>query len=123
MGKPEGLAGWILVVIASVLSAAGAVAATSGGGLRGRVLDPQGRPVPGARITLTAEATDHAREAVTDAAGSYALVELPPRAYSLVAEAPGLASRRYDGLRGRGGPELPAGHQPRASWPSPSPSR
>jgi hypothetical protein len=75
-----------------------ALAGPPSGAVRGRVEDGQGRPIPEARLTLTAEGTGDVRETRSDAAGIYALPELPPHRYTLVAEAVGLAPRTYTGV-------------------------
>jgi hypothetical protein len=75
-----------------------ALAAAPRGALHGRVLDPQGRVVPGATVTVEEEAGGPRREVKSDGAGSFTLLELPPARYRLVASAPGFASRRYEGL-------------------------
>ena len=54
------------------------VIAQSAGAIVGRVNDSTGAVVPGASISATNTGTGIARNAVTNAAGSYALAELPP---------------------------------------------
>ena len=76
-----------------------AAASSSASTLQGRVLDPQDKAVPGARVRAENEATSLAREATTDSSGAFTLPELPPGAYTLVAEAQGFAPRTQKGLR------------------------
>jgi hypothetical protein len=68
------------------------------GTLQGRVLDPQGRAVAGARVTAEKEGVALKRQGTTDASGSFTLPELPPGTYTLVAAAPGFAPRTQKGL-------------------------
>jgi uncharacterized GH25 family protein len=53
-----------------VLSSAWTFAQTSTGTVAGRVVDPQGRPVAGATVTVTNTDPSTARTAVTDALGN-----------------------------------------------------
>ena len=59
--------------------------------LSGQVLDPQGKDVPGARVTVKNLATGATRSTVTDATGPYVVVGLPPGDYNLTVEAKGFA--------------------------------
>ena len=77
---------------------AGPVQAATAGTLQGRVLDPQGRAVSGAHVTVEKEGAAVHREATTDAAGGFTLPELPPGSYTLVAQAQGFAPRTHKGL-------------------------
>jgi hypothetical protein len=88
----------LLAATLLALAAGGAAAAAARGSLHGRVLDPQGRPVPAARVTLTGEGSAGAREAIADATGSFTLVELAAGRYRLEAGADGFASRAYEAV-------------------------
>lgn len=59
--------------------------------LSGNVLDPQGKDVPGAKVTLKNLAIGATRSATSDDAGWYVLVGLPPGNYELAIEAKGFA--------------------------------
>ncbi|HTS62503.1 MAG TPA: TonB-dependent receptor [Candidatus Acidoferrales bacterium] len=59
--------------------------------LAGRVLDPQGRPVPGATVRLLAGTVETARSP-TDDRGQYRIAVAGPGPYRLAAEAPGFQS-------------------------------
>ena len=75
-------------LLALVLS--GTVEAQSHRGLlRGHVTDAMGRPVAGAEVSATHQETNGHRRVTTDAAGVFALPELPPGPYRLVVEAGG----------------------------------
>ena len=82
------------------LTFAGAAAAQTGqGGLRGSVKDEQGGALPGVTVTATSPSLIQPSIAVSDAEGSYRLVNLPPGTYTIAAELAGFASsRRQDVL-------------------------
>jgi hypothetical protein len=84
----------VSTLVASLVLAAPALAAT----LQGRVLDPQGRAVTGARLTVDHEGRAQRRETTSDAAGHFTLPELVPGIYTLTTEAQGFAPRTYKGL-------------------------
>ena len=54
--------------------------------LSGRVSDPQGLPVKGAKVTMTNASTGAQRTAVTDDGGRYNLVGLPPGQYKMTVD-------------------------------------
>lgn len=57
--------------------------------VRGSILDPQHRPVAGARIHITASGTGAAREVTSNATGLYEIAGLQPGAYTLAVDSPG----------------------------------
>ena len=59
--------------------------------IRGKVVDPSGSVIAGAKITAKSGATGLVREALTSADGTYVLAELPAGSYSVVADAKGLS--------------------------------
>ena len=59
--------------------------------LRGSILDPQGRPVPGAQVRLTEEKTGAEREVKSNGAGLYEVAGLQPGGYRLVVDSGGFA--------------------------------
>jgi carboxypeptidase family protein len=61
------------------------------GSIRGRVVDPSGSVMVGAKITAKNGATSQTRETLTGEDGAYVLAELPVGEYAVVAEAPGLS--------------------------------
>lgn len=76
-----------------------ATAQTGQGGLRGYIKDEQGAALPGVTVTATSPALIQPTIGVSDAEGSYRLVNLPPGAYTITAEIAGFAtSRREDVL-------------------------
>lgn len=76
----------IVALVFLIAIAVNAVAETQFARLQGRVLDPDRAAIPGA--TISVEAGNVTRTAVTDADGSFSL-SLPPADYTLTVEAPG----------------------------------
>lgn len=73
------------------------------GSLRGTVIDEQGAALPGVTITATGPALLSPVVTVTDDAGSYRLINLPPGAIAITAELPGFAVFRREGIVLRAG--------------------
>jgi len=61
----------------------------SRGGITGRVTDPSGAVVPGAKVAATNTQTNEVRRAVTNDTGYYEINFLEPSSYSIVVEAGG----------------------------------
>jgi len=80
--KPRFL--WLIVLMFGVATARAAT-------IEGMVLDPSGRAVPAARVTLLAPMTPLA-QVESNARGQYRFENLPAGEYRLVASAPGLTS-------------------------------
>jgi hypothetical protein len=82
-----------LVACAFVLSVAGAPLAAAGPGrVLGRVLDPEGAPVPDASVALLSPLGAIAATARSDAAGAFLLDAVPSGSYVLTAGSPGCSS-------------------------------
>ncbi len=62
------------------------------GSIRGKVADPSGSVIAGAKVTAKNTGTGLLREATTGEDGGYVLAELPAGEYSVTAEAAGLAA-------------------------------
>lgn len=82
----------LLLVSATMLLTGRAQAQLDTGGITGTVTDPAGAVVPGAKITLTNEATGIAIQTTSTSTGTYSLNEIRPGTYTLQAEAPGFRS-------------------------------
>jgi hypothetical protein len=81
-------------VLAAILTLGTCVwAQTTLGTITGRILDPSGASVTGARITATHTGTGVVYRTASNDAGNYVLQQLPVGGYELSAEAPGF--RRY----------------------------
>ncbi|HXM19827.1 MAG TPA: carboxypeptidase regulatory-like domain-containing protein [Terriglobales bacterium] len=61
------------------------------GSIRGKVVDPSGSLIAGAKVTAKNSATSQLREASTGEDGAYVLAELPAGEYVVVAESTGLS--------------------------------
>lgn len=68
------------------------------GGVTGTVTDPSGAVVPGAKITLTNQATNVVSQTISTPAGTYALTGIQPGTYTLRAVAPGFQTFVQTGL-------------------------
>src|SRR5437867_6291778 len=66
--------------------------------IQGTVIDPQGNAVPGAKVTVTNQATNASRDAVASAEGFYRIGELAPGTYSIVVEAGGFKKYQANGV-------------------------
>ena len=65
----------------------------------GVVTDERGAVVPGALVTARPAGAKAGRSALTDGAGRYRLVELPPGAYALAVTRDGFAAQEVRGVR------------------------
>jgi hypothetical protein len=61
------------------------------GSIRGKVVDPSGSVIAGAKVTAKNSATGQVREAATGNDGAYVLAELPVGGYVVMAESKGLS--------------------------------
>ena len=77
------------VVLCFVIALSVAYAQSNYAVLRGSILDPQGRPIAGARIRLTEDKTGAEREVVANVAGLYEIAGLQPGGYKLLVESSG----------------------------------
>jgi hypothetical protein len=84
------LAGYPAVVVAQSESGAA--------GLQGVVLDPDGRAISAAAVTVRRVETGASRTLKTDDAGHFAALALPVGTYDVDASAPGFATRHLQGL-------------------------
>jgi hypothetical protein len=81
------------------ISGASLLAQEYRGSIRGRVTDPSGAVVPGAKIKVTNLATGVVVETATNEEGNYQAPFLLPADYSIVAESTGFKNARRDDLR------------------------
>ena len=72
--------------------------------VRGRVVDDNGTPIPGARASVATGPDAPPIEAVTDAQGRYELRGLPPRSVPITVSCPGYVARRPWAGPARSGP-------------------
>jgi hypothetical protein len=88
------ITGWIIALLLVVTPAW----AQSTAQINGTVADSSGGVLPGATIVATQTATGLRREAVTDASGAYALLNLPLGPYRLDVALPGFRSYSQTGI-------------------------
>jgi len=89
-------------VLLALLLGAGALGAVEKGTLTGTIAGPSHRPIPGAKVTLTA--ADGSRQtAIADENGRYSFPSLEPANYDLVSEAAGYKPCRRADVRVTGG--------------------
>jgi hypothetical protein len=88
---------------AIVIAANPAGAQTGDGSLRGYVKDQQGGILPGVTVTATSPVLQAPVVSVTDSAGYYRLLNLPPGTYLVTAELAGFAAYRREGIVMRAG--------------------
>ena len=92
-----------LVGLALVLGAEASWAQTGLGSLRGYVKDEQGGALPGVTVTATSPDMIAPAVGVTDGEGYYRLINLPPGDFVVMAELPGFAQFKREGIVLRGG--------------------
>ncbi|HWG21898.1 MAG TPA: TonB-dependent receptor [Terracidiphilus sp.] len=95
--KPGNSAWWPFALLLLALSALPAYA-QFGASLGGTVLDPTGAAIPGASVTLTSLATQHAQTVITNDTGFYHFSELAPGNYSLQVTASGFKKKLVDNV-------------------------
>ncbi len=66
------------------------------GDIVGRVLDPKGLAVPGAKVTVASKDTGLTREAATGDTGDFAVTLLPPGTYKVTVAKEGFATTLYE---------------------------
>src|SRR5438128_4318752 len=81
-----------------LLAAAAASAQLSTAELSGRVTDTSGAVLPGVTVTMTQTDTQATRTAVTDAAGTYVISNLPTGPYRLEVSLQGFRSYVQNGI-------------------------
>ena len=77
---------WAIVCLLALCLASNAAAQVNTATLAGTVIDPQGLPVKGAKVTVINSVTAAERSTVADDNGRYNLVGLPPGQYRLMVD-------------------------------------
>jgi outer membrane receptor protein involved in Fe transport len=101
MGKRARLAAWFVVSVAtltSVLVTAASAQVTADGSIRGTARDEQGGLLPGVTVTAASPVAPRPVVAVSEADGTYRLLNLAPGEYSVTAELPGFSRMERRGL-------------------------
>ena len=88
----------VVLLIACIALLVPAVFAQYRASLIGRVTDPSGALVPGAKLTLTDVETNRQLNLTSGPDGSYSFQQLAPSTYILTAEAPGFEPKTLDNI-------------------------
>ncbi len=96
----------VVLSIALACAAAFGQATSTGGDLRGTVIDASGGAVARAKLTLSNPQRAYARSAETDAMGEFSLPIVPPGVYSLRVEAAGFNTQVMDNIEVRVGDSI-----------------
>jgi hypothetical protein len=87
-----------ILVLAMLIAAPFALAQSTGGRIRGTVMDPSGGAVPGASVTLINEATHATRDVQSGANGEYVFLEVPVGTYEIDALSKGFKKYTRKGI-------------------------
>jgi hypothetical protein len=79
----------LFAAVAALLLSVPLIAQENAGTINGRVTDKSDAFIPGVSVTLTSPAIQGAKTSVTDEAGTYRFILLPPGAYTVKYELPG----------------------------------
>lgn len=82
-----------VLTLATLLFSAFALAQTTTATIKGKILDPEGDPVPGAEVNAVSQASGNVFQAISDSAGSYLLAGLRPGTYDLIVASPAYEPR------------------------------
>jgi hypothetical protein len=85
-----------VLLVFVVFLALPARAATTAGQVRGHVIGPDGKPLPGVTVILVNDLTGHRQEARTGADGTYLVYNVPPNPYHLSVDVQGFAPFHVD---------------------------
>src|SRR5689334_110168 len=94
------------ITVAVILLSASISWAQTDGSIRGYVRDEQGGSLPGATVTATSPSNARTLTAVTDEAGFYRLLNVPPGTFALSAELQGFSKFVRDNVEIRAGLNL-----------------
>lgn len=100
--KATAIGRYLLLVLLGILFIAGtnqSFGQDTNASLGGTVTDPSGAVIPGAKLTLTNEATSFQSNYISDAAGEYNFHNLTPGKYSLAVTASGFKSTSQTGIQ------------------------
>ena len=86
----------LAAAVVALLAVVPAYAQVSGGSVTGTITDEQKAVLPG--VTVTIQGTDRTADTVTDAAGKYRFLNLPPGSYTLTAALAGFSTLAHEGV-------------------------
>ena len=87
-----------LVLTCLLLASAWSASAQQMVSISGRIIDPDGLPLPGATITATEQSTGFSRNVVSTETGAYAMPNLEPGTYTVTVEMPSFATLKRTDL-------------------------
>ncbi|HEY4590327.1 MAG TPA: carboxypeptidase-like regulatory domain-containing protein, partial [Thermoanaerobaculia bacterium] len=94
---------WLAAVVLTFAALCGwplpAAAQTASSTLVGRVVDPQGAPLPGVTVTAANQETGLVRTAVSESDGAFRLASLPVGVYKVTAELEGYATVTVEAVK------------------------
>ncbi len=88
----------ITIIAIVLLSVGGAIAQTSSATLQGTITDPEGRVIPGAKVSAQSLATGLQRQTTSNEAGLYVINFLPVGSYTVTVEAPSFKQARQQNV-------------------------
>src|SRR5262249_32817025 len=92
-----------LTVVASITTASPVLAQGGDGSLRGTVRDSRGGALPGVTFPASSDVLLTPSVTVTDSAGNYRLINLPPGTFTVAAQLAGFSTARREGILLRAG--------------------
>jgi beta-lactamase regulating signal transducer with metallopeptidase domain len=102
--RSASIASAIVLAVVTVLVAGFGASAQSFSTVSGSLVDPLGRMLPGATLTLSNAQAQSKYEIKSDATGRYEFVGLPPGNYTLAIESPGFRAIKREGIALSGQP-------------------
>src|ERR1700694_2611422 len=87
----------VILLLAMLIAAPFAGAQSTGGRIRGTVMDPSGGAVPAATVTLVNEANNSMRDVQSGGNGEYIFIEVPVGTYEIDVLSPGF--KKYNRKR------------------------
>src|SRR4051794_7229845 len=89
---------WQCLLCAALFSGLLSAQMTITGTLSGRVIDPSGQAMPGAKITITSPTTSESRSSVTGEDGTFNMIAVQPETYNLRIEQRGFEAYERRGV-------------------------
>jgi hypothetical protein len=97
----------VSLIVGCLLVASSVAFAQQRGTVTGKVLDPDGLPLPGATVTVTNQATGVARAVTTETTGAYLVLNIEPGTYTVTVEMPGFAAAKRQDITLTAGSTIP----------------
>jgi len=88
----------VIIVLVPLLALSATVYGQGFGAIAGKITDPTGAVIAGAKVTATHADTNVRTAVASDATGEYRVLQITPGRYSLEADAPGFKTLRREGI-------------------------